>query len=118
MLEWNYFKREKMINLQYMIINNLKDEEIALHYHASYELTYYFSGTGYCEYQNAPIERAAFNEIETTHYIPPSIAQNVTSKICFSALCRPQKKTYRKLALSFPCVRYSRFSSVARPDPL
>lgn len=99
MLEWNYFKREKMINLQYMIINNLKDEEIALHYHASYELTYYFSGTGYCEYQNTPIERAAFNEIETTHYIPPSIAQNVTSKICFekgSVIIFPPYVAHRK----------------------
>lgn len=29
-----------MIRLQYMILNNLKDEEIAFHFHSSYEITY------------------------------------------------------------------------------
>lgn len=87
-----------MINLQYMIINNLQDEEIALHYHTSYELTYYFTGTGYCEYQKTPIKHATFHGTDTTHYIPPHFA-NVTSKLCFekgSVIIFPPYVAHRK----------------------
>ncbi len=41
-----------MVQLKYSIINDESAEKgIAPHFHASYELTYYISGKGYCEYQ-------------------------------------------------------------------
>ena len=72
-----------MIRLQYMILNNLKDEEIAFHFHSSYEITYYLSGAGYCEYQKQPISPSKFSGQETTHYIPPSASQKPKNKFYF-----------------------------------
>lgn len=60
-----------MLHLKYMIINNLDQEEIAPHFHSSYELTYYIFGKGYCEYQEKDINpQSQINPTETSHYLP------------------------------------------------
>lgn len=58
-----------MIKLHYLMENNLKNEEIAPHFHSFYEITYYYSGTGYCEYQPDAGLGAADRQ-EASHYIP------------------------------------------------
>lgn len=88
-----------MIKLGYMILNNMrKNEKIATHFHNDYELTYYFSGKGYCLYGdniNDTIETK--REYVTEYLIKKRKLNNRVNFGAFSCLIIPPNVPHYKL---------------------
>lgn len=82
------YLEKNMLKINYMILNNMKkNEEIATHIHDGYELTYYFSGKGYCIVDDNVTEDVGSDTYrrDVSLYLSKNRKQNKNTRYKFSA---------------------------------